>query len=290
MGNPVHQLLLNFIIYSTLYVSKYERKDTRQLECKPLALPLVKKTFRKWANSVDHVAIGDDQILALIGFHEQVGGGQLFSAHPERLDCRNPLYSTNVGLSCMDTFPMVSDTVGPMVVLGTGGVIDNASGSGRAFLLDLRQPQPSVMTINSPNQHDMDAIRFNPLDATYLAISETSDNSVALFDLRRAQLPLLEYDHRLTGQEDCMMALNWLNDGRLVSGGMDGKIKLINPQRMISEQSIEVIDIGLPINVIVPSVNDSLLFVGTDFGTVHCLSSNHAIAHEYTSRYKVFYR
>lgn len=245
---------------------------------------LAKKTSRKWSNSVDSVAFSHpiSTLYATVGYSEEANGGCLFC-----LDYANSVpgnktikFTATHGITCMDI------STGIILAIGTGEVLDNVLGTGDAFILDLRTntTRHPATTINT-SQSDMDSIRFSPC-SNYLAISDALDNSVTVHDLRLPGKTLLSYNHSVTGQSDCMMALTWLSNGRLVSGGMDGLVRLLDLSYapFVNNATQQVINIGHQINTIATlPADDTMMLVGTDSGIVSCYSINPSVG-SYTYR------
>ncbi|PJF18349.1 Exocyst complex component sec5 [Paramicrosporidium saccamoebae] len=233
------------------------------------SVQLIPGSERRWCNSVDYAAFNEDAILALVGYRAESAGGLLYRYDATK-GCKQVLFRSTKGLSTMDQ----SST---MVAVGTGGVIDDMFGTGAFYLVDPKSH--SLIHTVLTNQMDMDSLRFSNC-GTYIACGEMSDNSVFVYDTRYVQRPMLHFSHSVATPTDSLMGVHWLGDGRLVTGGMDGMLKIhsLNHLRPVQE-----ISIGHQVNCISVSTDDSTLFVGTDFGTVHCFSQNPAVANYYST-------
>ena len=138
---------------------------------------------------------------------------------------------------------------------------------------------------------------------SFLAITETSDNSVSLWDIRRmggsnggdgGGSALLRYAHTAPNRSDAMMGIAWLQDGRLATGGMDGIVRILPASLSRGDGDdrggqCTAIPVGSPINCLAFATGDTMLWVGTDFGNVHCFSQNPSIAHAFATKYITHY-
>jgi WD40 repeat protein len=233
---------------------------------------LADKSHRKWANSVDCAVFGQDTVYAATGYHEKCNSGQVV-CYDFGKDVVVPLFTAQTGISCLDYGPAE-----PILAVGTGNVIDGSLGSGDYFIID-RRAKSSVSVVQT-GQLDMDCVKFSPC-GRYIVSSDTSDNSVVVSDIRTVGRPwIVKYNHGKPGCEG-IMGIHWLKDGKLASGGADGMVKLYDLNKL--SHPFKELYIGHHINSIVTSSDDSTLFVGTDFGTVHVFSQNPAIAHTISS-------
>lgn len=237
---------------------------------------LVIKSKKPWLNSVDMINFSPSTLYALVGYDEEVGGGRVFGVDLMK-EVTLPIFQSHKGLSALDSH-------GLLLAVSTGGIIDGTTGTGEFYIVDSRitkSPQ-SIRT----GQMDMDAVRFSPCGG-YIACSETSDNSVSVYDLRQIDRPLLRPSHTTPNGADSMMGLQWFHEGmRLATGGMDGIVKIHD---LASGRVTQEISIGHHINCIASSFDDATLFVGTDFGTIHCFSQNPSIASYYSLHHRTFY-
>jgi WD40 repeat protein len=253
----------------------FDPKSTDSLNTRLESVQLIPGSEQRWCNSIDHAVFNGHFVLALVGYRSELKGGLLYRYDTTR-GYKQVLFQSTKGLSTMDQSP-------EMIAVGTGGVMDDMFGTGAFYLIDPKSR--SLINTVITNQMDMDSLRFSNC-GTYIACGETSDNSVFVYDTRYIHRPMLQVSHRSVTPVDSLMGMHWMRDGRLVTGGMDGMLKIhsLNHSRPVQE-----ISIGHQINCISASTDDSTLFVGTDFGTVHCFSQNPTIANYYSTRFSTFY-
>lgn len=270
----------------TLASFNLDRDDPQDILRVDTPSVVAKKSSRKWANTVDVVRfdpVRPERILGLVGFVEDGMssiGGRLVQLDAERRGPRTIYQSDRHGITFFDPHPFQ-----PVVAIGSGGVVDDAVGTGSFVTLDLRSPI-STLSSTHTGQMDVDTILFSRC-GTYLSVTDTIDNSVTIWDTRHRQRALLAYSHHGADQGESMMGLRWLNSGLLVSGGMDGRLKFYTLSQ--PHAPLQDVLVGHPITCVDASADDSMVFVGTDFGTVHSFSLNSAIASTFVNKYRRTY-
>lgn len=116
---------------------------------------------------------------------------------------------------------------------GTGGISsDEVKGDGIVRVMDLNQNLKTVIGIQT-KKYDLDCVSFCP-HSQLLFMGETSDSSVAVYDLRYPSEPLFITTHG-TAAEESVVGNAWLSNGNiLATGGHDGLLKLWDCQRGFS--------------------------------------------------------
>lgn len=291
---PVHSLAISehtpniaFSLNGQVTLAQFSHDGTSdaRLRLEP-PLTVTKKGNRAWSNTVDKLCFdptSPDRIVGLIGFADDgvnAMGGRLFQLDSEKRGARTLYQNAQHGITFFDHHPQ-----DPLVVIGSGGVIDDAVGSGFFSFLDLRSA-PCQVQHTYTGQMEVDTILFSNC-GDFVAVTDTLDNSVTIWDTRNRQRALLSYSHSLPDQGESMMGFQWLHNGRIVSGGMDGKLKfyhLSQPHAPIQECLI-----GHQITCVGASVDDAMIFAGTEFGTIHSFSLNSSIASTYINKYQRSY-
>ena len=115
--------------------------------------------------------------------------------------------------------------LGVMLAAGTGGISsDECKGDGIVRVMSLAQDLKPVLGIKT-SKYDLDCVSFSP-NNTLLFIGETTDCSVAVYDLRFPNQPVFSYSHGNENAE-AIVAHAWLSKGRvLATGGHDGIVRL----------------------------------------------------------------
>ena len=223
--------------------------DMEKIKIKPSLLfskPKAKETF---SNTVDHVAIPSNgtksnSCFAGIGFLQSSNAGiveewdlerGVFVSASERLiDGLTCMSLSSCGKKITELFYIVLHFyVGTMLAAGTGGISsDEVKGDGIVRVMDLNQNLKTSITIKT-KKYDLDCVSFCPR-SNLLFMGETSDSSIAVYDLRFPSEPLFVTAHG-TPSVDSIVAHAWLSRGNiLATGGHDGLVKLWDCQRGFS--------------------------------------------------------
>ena len=175
-----------------------------------------------------------------------------------------------------------------MLAAGTGGIAsDEVKGDGIVRIFDLNNDLKTEISIKT-NKFDLDWVSFCPR-SNLLFMGETSDSSVAVYDLRFPNEPIFTTTHG-TISADSIVAHAWLSKGNiLATGGHDGHVKLWDCQRgfqmlnkfefnssisCITYSEGTIIYFTFLINTIFSTfIADHSIWIGTDNGGVYMLSS-----------------
>lgn len=146
---------------------------------------------------------------------------------------------------------------------GTGGISsDESKGDGIVRVLSLGQDLKPVLGIKT-DKYDLDCVSFGP-NSTLLFIGETSDCSLAVYDLRFPSRPVFSFSH---GNEnaDAFVAHAWLAKGRvLATGGHDGHVKLWDCFRGFCLLNTFEFNSGISCISYSDSISEILLFIVCD--------------------------
>lgn len=200
---------------------------------RPSALFTKPKAKDSFSNTIDHVAIPAsgayvNTCYAGIGYLQSLGAGvvEAWDFEIGTQSCASERLFN--GVTCMNLSPC-----GTMLVAGTGGIAsDEVKGDGIVRIMDLGQSLKTSISIKT-EMYDLDCVSFCPR-STLLFMGETSDSSIAVYDLRFPNEPLFTSTH---GNQcvDSVVAHTWLCNGNiLATGGHDGHVNLWDCQRGFS--------------------------------------------------------
>ena len=213
------------------YFNSFDELGSRN--ARPSALFTKPKAKDSFSNTIDHVAIPatgafSNTCFAGIGFLQSLGSGvvEAWDLETGSFSCASEKLPN--GVTCMSL-----SACGTMLVTGTGGIAsDDVKGDGIVRVLDLGQSLKTSIAIKT-GKFDLDCVSFCPR-STLLFMGETSDSSIAVYDLRFPNEPLFTTTHGNLAV-DSVVAHAWLSNGTiLATGGHDGQVCLWDCQRGFS--------------------------------------------------------
>lgn len=202
-------------------------------KARPTALFTKPKAKDSFSNTIDHVAIPStgafsNTCYAGIGYLQSFGAGvvEAWDLSTGSFTCASE--KLHNGITCMNL-----SSCGNMLAAGTGGIAsDDVKGDGIVRVLELGQGLKTSIAIKA-EKYDLDCVSFCPR-STLLFMGETSDSSIAVYDLRFPSEPLFATTHG-TPIVDSVVAHAWLSNGKiLATGGHDGQVNLWDCQRGFS--------------------------------------------------------
>jgi WD40 repeat protein len=200
---------------------------------RPSVLFTKPKAKDSFSNTIDHVAIpaigaNSNTCYAGIGYLQSLGAGvvEAWDLGTGSQSCSSDRLPN--GVTCINLSPC-----GTMLATGTGGIAsDDVKGDGVVRIMDLGQSLKTSIAIKT-EKYDLDCVSFCSR-STLLFMGETSDSSIAVYDLRFPNEPLFTSTHG-NPSVDSVVAHAWLCNGTiLATGGHDGQVNLWDCQRGFS--------------------------------------------------------